>query len=175
MRGMNLRTPTNPIPENKKQRIVRAVVVKNRRTSPTTEAASNPEEISDPRIAPARLPVKQNMARWFGVFSLFFAMLPLVVGFCYLISARHQVLRTGITLAKLSRDQDKLLQENRELSVEKATLRSPIKIAEIATKELKMSIPEPKRVVILDQEEEEIPPLQPAPTSQESFGGHLAQ
>lgn len=180
---MNQRTPTaprasnTPGPENKRQRISRVVVIKNRRTSSASDAAPTPDAHDgvDPRFQVARLPFRQNLSRWLSVFSLFFVMVPLIVGLCYLVSARHQVLRTGITLAKLSREQDKLLQENRELSVEKASLRSPSKIAEQATKELQMSIPEPRRVIVIDHEGEEIPPLSPVQDVPESFGGHLTQ
>ena len=179
---MNQRTPTapratnTPTPENKRQRISRVVVFKNRRTTSSNEAPPpDAHDGVDPRLQVARLPFRQNLERWLSVFSLFFVLVPLIVGFCYLVSARHQVLKTGIELAALSRTQDKLLQENRELSVEKASLRSPTKIAEQATKELQMSIPEPKRVIIIDHDGEEIPPLAPVQETPESFGGHLTQ
>jgi cell division protein FtsL len=180
---MNQRTPTNrpsnqDAPENKRQRVSsRVFVVKNRRTTSasTPEPTPDANDGVDPRFQVARLPFKQNFARWLSVFSLFFVLIPLIISFCYLVSARHQVLKTGITLSALSREQDKLLQENRELSVEKASLRSPTKIAEQAAKELQMSIPEPKRVIVIDHQGEEIPPLAPVQEVPESFGGHLTQ
>jgi cell division protein FtsL len=183
---MNQRTPTTPrtiprdskapAPENKRQRVAHVVAFKNRRTTSSSEAPpSDAQDGVDPRLQVARLPFRQNLERWLRVFSLFFVLVPLVVGFCYLVSARHQVLKTGIELAMLSRTQDKLLQENRELSVEKATLRSPARIAEQASKELQMSIPEPKRVIVIDHDGEEIPPLPPSIDVPDSFGGHLTQ
>jgi cell division protein FtsL len=178
---MNRRTPTaprainSPTAENKRQRISRVVVLKNRRTSASLAAPTEEPDGVDPRLQVARLPFTQNLARWVSVFSLFFVLVPLIVGLCYLVSARHQVLKVGIALAKISREQDQLLQQNRELSVEKASLRSPAKIAEQAIKELQMSIPEPRRVIVLDHDGYEIPPLSPVQDIPESFGGHLTQ
>jgi cell division protein FtsL len=66
---------------------------------------------------------------------------------------------------QLARERERLLEENRKLRLEKATLESLRRVEAIATRELGLVTPPPERVVVVEQ------PAPPPPPSQ--LASHL--
>jgi cell division protein FtsL len=156
--------------------VVRAVVLK--RNQRRAEPPPPPDPLSwmvDPRPAAPLPSWRERAGRVLRVYSLFLVFVPLGALLCAIISERLAVLQVARELAAASRIQDKLLQENRELRVEAASLRSPPRVAEVAAREFEMRVPEPNRVVVLDGAGDEILPLPPAPEVSELPGGHLVE
>lgn len=58
---------------------------------------------------------------------------------------------TGSTAGKLQREQEKLLEENRELRLEKAALQDLKRVETIATQSLGLNSPPPANVVIVER------------------------
>jgi len=58
---------------------------------------------------------------------------------------------TGSTAGKLQREQDRLLEENRELRLEKAALQDLKRVQTIATTSLGLKTPSPHNVVVVER------------------------
>lgn len=58
---------------------------------------------------------------------------------------------TGSTAGKLQREQDRLLEENRELRLEKAALQDLKRVQAIATTSLGLQSPSPQNVVVVER------------------------
>lgn len=175
---MNRRIPRIQTSSEKRgPRVVRAVVVKKNRRKIPAEAAPFPNPLRfDPRPEAPLPSWRLRVKRLLGVWALLLPAGVLSLGLCYLVSVRVEVMQLGYELAKETRAQAELLQENRELRVETASLRAPPRVAEVAASEFEMSVPEPSRVIVLDPGGKEIPPLPPPPPDIPEFsGGHLVE
>jgi len=69
---------------------------------------------------------------------------------CFMfVSTRICVLNTGYKISEAVKTQEKFLQENRKLKIERASLASPSRIEKIAKNKLGMITPKNNQVVIL--------------------------
>lgn len=153
---------------------ITAFVVKNRRREELPSGAL-PAEV-DPRPASPLPPLRLRLLRLAKVWALLLIAGPVGAALLLLVSERLEVMRLGYELAQVSREQDKLLQQNRELRVEAASLRAPPRVADVAAKDFSMSVPEPSRVIVLDPGGAEILPLPPPPPDLPDLsGGHLVE
>ena len=81
-----------------------------------------------------------------AVLSLFVCLVGVVLLHVWL---RLQVVRMGYTLSTTSKLQSQLEQERRELTVELATLTSPVRLEAMARKRLGLVAPEKGQVIVL--------------------------
>lgn len=67
----------------------------------------------------------------------------------------HLALREAVNSAnKLSQDRDRLMEENRKLRLEKASLENLRRVEKIATKRLGLLPPDPERVIVVEPPQE---------------------
>jgi cell division protein FtsL len=59
--------------------------------------------------------------------------------------------RTGTAAEQLSRERERLVEENRKLRLEKASLEDLRRVETIATRELGLATPEPERLVVVER------------------------
>jgi cell division protein FtsL len=75
----------------------------------------------------------------------------LVAGLVLYAWPHVQVRQNGLETEQLSRERERLLEENRKLRLEKAALESLARVEAIALRELKLAAPAPERVTIVDR------------------------
>jgi cell division protein FtsL len=75
----------------------------------------------------------------------------LLVGGLVLYAWPHLALRqTGMASGQLARERDQLIEENRRLRLEKASLEDLARIESLATRQLGLETPPPERVTVVD-------------------------
>jgi cell division protein FtsL len=78
-------------------------------------------------------------------------LVAVLVGGLVLYAWPHfQIRQTGRTAEQLSRERDKLLEENRKLQLEKASLENLRRVEAIATRELGLAPPPPERSIVVE-------------------------
>lgn len=78
-------------------------------------------------------------------------LVAVLVGGLVLYAWPHfQIRQTGRTAEQLSREKDRLLEENRKLQLEKASLENLRRVEAIATRELGLAPPLPERSIVVE-------------------------
>jgi cell division protein FtsL len=76
----------------------------------------------------------------------------LLVGGLVLYAWPHMALRqTGQATEQMYRERDRLIEENRKLKLEKASLENLRRVETIATRDLGLATPAPERVVVVEK------------------------
>lgn len=76
----------------------------------------------------------------------------LLVGGLVLYAWPHMALRqTGQATEQMYRERDRLIEENRKLKLEKASLENLHRVETIATRDLGLATPAPERVVVVEK------------------------
>ena len=75
----------------------------------------------------------------------------LVAGFVLYAWPHLQVRQTTIETERMSRERERLVEENRKLRLEKSTLENLRRVESIATRQLGMQTPPPERLVVVEQ------------------------
>jgi cell division protein FtsL len=82
---------------------------------------------------------------------MLFVLALLLVGGLVLYAWPHLQLRhAGIEADQLSKDRDRLLEENRKLRLEKAALEDLRRVESVATRHLELQAPAPENVVVVE-------------------------
>jgi cell division protein FtsL len=76
-------------------------------------------------------------------------MLFLMTGSLFYVWSRVQVIQLGYAISGGLKEGKKLLETNKRLRLEIATLKSYARIEKLATEELKMSKPKPDQVIVI--------------------------
>jgi cell division protein FtsL len=76
-------------------------------------------------------------------------LLTIMLCFFIFLWVRIYILETGYRISSTLKQHERLLQENRELRIERASLRSPSRIENIAKSKLGMVEPDNSQVVII--------------------------
>jgi cell division protein FtsL len=84
-----------------------------------------------------------------AVIPLFLALFLLVASLIFLVWSRFQVTHLGYQISQAINEQKRLLNLNKQLKVEGASLRSLSRIEGIATSQLGLTNPEPQQMVHL--------------------------
>jgi cell division protein FtsL len=79
------------------------------------------------------------------------AVLATAAAFVAHLSLRLETVRLGYDVGQARREQRRLIEQRRLLSIEGATLREPERIEAVARGTLGMDVPDPSRVVSIDQ------------------------
>jgi len=75
-----------------------------------------------------------------------------LVGGCVLyLWPQMQLRETALAKEKLSRERDRLVEENRKLRLEKATLENLRRVETIAVRDLGLASPVPERVIVVER------------------------
>jgi cell division protein FtsL len=59
--------------------------------------------------------------------------------------------RTGIAADRMARERDRLIEENRKLRLEKASLENLVRVEAIAVRDLGLVPPDPSRVIVVEK------------------------
>jgi cell division protein FtsL len=103
--------------------------------------------------------VREHDPRSHRDLAVLFLLAALIVGGLVLYAWPHLQLRhAGIEADQLSKEKDRLLEENRKLRLEKAALEDLQRVQAIATGQLKLETPAPEKVLVI-----ETAPPTPAP------------
>jgi len=87
-----------------------------------------------------------------------------------------EIRRAGQTGALLDREKERLVEENRKLRLEKATLENLRRVEEVAVKELGLAPPAPERSVVVEVEKPKAPGTTVASAAKrEARGGTSAE
>lgn len=81
--------------------------------------------------------------------TVFLAITLLVCSLIFLVWSRFQVTRVGYQISQALDEQKRLLNRNKELKVQGASLKSLSRIESIATGQLGLTNPEPQQMVHL--------------------------
>ena len=82
------------------------------------------------------------------------AVIFIMMGLAFLfVWSRSEVVQMGYRISEVRKQQEKLLSQKSQLELERASLRDPRRIEEIATRRLGMHLPKPSERIILRQEE----------------------
>ncbi len=73
----------------------------------------------------------------------------LMAGSLFYVWSRVQVIQLGYEISSALKEGRKLLEANRKLRLEIATLKSYARIEKLAVEELKMSKPKPDQVIVI--------------------------
>ncbi len=120
-------TEQNPRPKRRKQKKPDAFPHGHKRSSDLPSAAASVERVRDRMRAPAGTS-----------FLLFLCVGVLVAMGIVRIKSTSEVLEAGGDITKLSQQQAELLEEKRRLSAERAYLRNPQQVHEVARDQLGM-------------------------------------
>ncbi|MCU0241074.1 MAG: cell division protein FtsL [Vicinamibacteria bacterium] len=74
----------------------------------------------------------------------------LIAGLTLYAWPHFEARRVGLTTVELHRERERLIEANRKLRLEKASLESLMRIETIASRELGMKPPAPERVVVVE-------------------------
>lgn len=66
--------------------------------------------------------------------------------------SRSEVVQMGYRISEVRREQDKFLSEKSQLELERASLRDPRRIEQIATQRLGMRLPKPHERIVFGEE-----------------------
>lgn len=88
-------------------------------------------------------PLNIRLSLWVIFFAIILTMIFIHVWI------RTQTIETGYKISKVAEEQRSLIQKNRELKIEVATLKSPSRIEYIATKYLGLTIPRREEVIVI--------------------------
>lgn len=92
---------------------------------------------------------RSKRARSSKILCLTLLMLFLMTGSLFYVWSRVQVIQLGYEISSALKEGKKLLETNRKLRLEIATLKSYARIEKLATEELKMSKPKPDQVIVI--------------------------
>jgi cell division protein FtsL len=77
----------------------------------------------------------------------------LVVGLVLYAWPHLQVRQTSVQTERMNREKERLIEQNRKLRLERATLQNLHRVETIATRELGMSTPPPEKVIVVARPE----------------------
>ncbi|MBO6940771.1 MAG: cell division protein FtsL [Deltaproteobacteria bacterium] len=117
---------------------------KNRPVEPQPEA---PEPKKGKKKAAKDEPRKRSSARFVMLWTA--AVLATAAAFVVHLSMRFETVRLGYDVGAERREQRRLVEQKRLLSLEAATLREAARVEAIARGALKMKEPEPERVIAI--------------------------
>jgi cell division protein FtsL len=92
---------------------------------------------------------KKSKSRSSKILCFAVLMLFLMTGSLFYVWSRVQVIQLGYVISGGLKEERKLLETNRRLRLEIATLKSYARIEKLATEELKMSKPKPDQVIVI--------------------------
>jgi cell division protein FtsL len=96
-----------------------------------------------------QLYVREKRRRGRAVLTLSLAIFLLVCSLIFLVWSRFQVTNVGYQISRARDEQKRLLNRNKQLKVEGASLKSLSRIESIATGQLGLTNPEPQQMVHL--------------------------
>jgi cell division protein FtsL len=85
------------------------------------------------------------------LWSLLFIMLMLVGGVALYAWPHLAFRQTGMATEQLYRERERLLEENRKLRLEKASLENLRRVETIAVRDLGLETPKPERLVVIER------------------------
>ncbi len=85
------------------------------------------------------------------LWSLLFIMLALVGGVALYAWPHLAFRQTGMATEQLYRDRERLIEENRKLRLEKATLENLRRVETIAVRDLGLETPRPEKLVVVER------------------------
>jgi cell division protein FtsL len=92
---------------------------------------------------------KASRSKSSKIFCLALLMFFLMAGSLFYVWSRVQVIQLGYAISGGLKQGKKLLETNKKLRLEIATLKSYARIEKLATEELKMSKPKPDQVIVI--------------------------
>ena len=101
------------------------------------------------------------------LFSLLVLVAVLVVGLVLYAWPHLEIRQTGMATERMNREKERLIEQNRKLRLEKATLENLRRVESIARRELGMETPAPERVIVVERPE---PPPETARLAQADAG-----
>ena len=117
---------------------------KNRAVEPPEAEAAKPKKAKRERKGEPR---KRSSARFVMLWTA--AVLATAAAFVVHLSMRFETVRLGYDVGAERREQRRLVEQKRLLSLEAATLREAARVEAIARGSLKMKEPEPERVIAI--------------------------
>ena len=92
---------------------------------------------------------KASKSRSSKIFCFTLLLFLLMTGSLFYVWSRVQVIQLGYGISSGLKQGKKLLEANKKLRLEIATLKSYARIEKLATEELKMSKPKPDQVIVI--------------------------
>ncbi|NWG02181.1 MAG: cell division protein FtsL [Syntrophaceae bacterium] len=96
----------------------------------------------DSKARPKR--IKWRLLIFFSAFVLLF-----IGGSLFYVWSRIQVLQLGYEISNALKEERSLIEANKKLRVEIATLKSYGRIEKLATEELRMAKPKPEQIIVI--------------------------
>lgn len=116
-----------------------------------SRSASGLEVLS--RVPTVSVPVSRKKARWVRELRAILLSTTIILAVALLYVWQHiQVIRMGYRVERLNAEFSNLVQEERQLTLKLAQLKSLSRIEEIARGRLKMVNPEPAQIIFLSPE-----------------------
>jgi len=92
---------------------------------------------------------RRRKKRGRAVITIFFSVVLLLCSLIFLVWSRFQVTNVGYQISQAINEQKRLINLNKQLKVEGASLKSLSRIENIATSQLGLTNPEPQQMVHL--------------------------
>lgn len=99
---------------------------------------------------------KDDLVKTKFVFRILFLVAFMAILSLFYIWSRVQIVQYGYEINELKARQHQLIEENKKLKVETATLKSPNRIEKIAREKLKMRAPLPEQVQIVPEKKRDV-------------------
>lgn len=96
----------------------------------------------DSKVRPKR--IKLNLLILFTLLMLFF-----IGGSLFYVWSRIQVIQLGYEISNTLKEERALIEANKKLRLEIATLKSYVRIEKLAVEELRMAKPKPEQVIVI--------------------------
>jgi len=96
----------------------------------------------DSKVRPKR--IKLNLLILFTLLMLFF-----IGGSLFYVWSRIQVIQLGYEISNTLKEERALIEANKKLRLEIATLKSYARIEKLAVEELRMAKPKPEQVIVI--------------------------
>jgi cell division protein FtsL len=96
----------------------------------------------DSKTRPKR--IKLNLLILFTLLMLFF-----IGGSLFYVWSRIQVIQLGYEISNTLKEERALIEANKKLRLEIATLKSYVRIEKLAVEELRMAKPKPEQVIVI--------------------------
>jgi len=106
-----------------------------------------------PRIQTVSVPVSRGKARWVReLWAILLSTAIILAGSLLYVWQHIQVIRMGYRVERLNAESSALIQEEKQLTLKLAQLKSLGRIEEIARGRLRMVTPEPSQIIFLSPE-----------------------